>query len=87
MGLSPLRVYFDACITIYLVEEHPTFAPLIQARLANQTNIAQVLIQVSELTEMECMVMPLRNRNQSLLDKYRQWFEKVEEDNGDYYQC
>jgi predicted nucleic acid-binding protein len=78
MGLNPLRVYFDACIVIYLIEEHPTFAPLIETRLANQTKSAEALIQVSELTEMECLVMPLRKQNQPLLDKYRQWFEKVE---------
>jgi predicted nucleic acid-binding protein len=78
MGLNPLRVYFDSCIAICLVEEHPTFAPMVETRLANQANAASVVIQVSELTEMECLVMPLRQRNQPLLDKYRQWFEKVE---------
>jgi len=42
MGLNPLRVYFDACIFIYLVEEHQTFAPMIETRLANQTQRAEV---------------------------------------------
>jgi len=78
MGMNVLPVYFDSCLVIYLVEEHPTFAPLVETRLASQTQAANVVIQVSALTEMECLVMPLRNRNQPLLDKFRQWFEKVE---------
>jgi hypothetical protein len=72
MGINPLRVYFDSCVVIYLVEEHPTFEPMIETRLANQAKVADVVIQVSDLTEMECLVMPLRERNQPLLDKYRQ---------------
>ncbi len=75
MGVNPLRVYFDACVAIYLIEEHPTFGPLIEARLAQTP---EAVIQVSELTEMECLVMPLRKRNQPLLDKFRRWFDKVE---------
>ena len=31
MGLKPFRVSFDACIAIYLVEDHPAFAPTIEA--------------------------------------------------------
>lgn len=60
MGVNPLPVYFDACVAIYLVEEHPTFAPLIETRLAQQAQTAELVIQVSALTEMECLVMPLR---------------------------
>jgi predicted nucleic acid-binding protein len=78
MGVNPTHVYFDSCVVIYLVEEHPVFAPKIETRLANQANIADIVIQVSQLTEMECLVMPLRKHNQSLLDKYRLWFDKVE---------
>jgi hypothetical protein len=73
MGLSRLQLYFDSCIAIYLVEEHPVFAPLIEKRLARQTDSAATLIRVSGLTEMECLVMPLRHGNQPLLNKFRQW--------------
>jgi predicted nucleic acid-binding protein len=78
MGLNPLRVYFDACIAIYLVEDHPTFAPMIETRLVEKTQTAKVIIRASELTEMECLVMPLRNKNHPLLNKFRLWFDKVE---------
>ena len=78
MGLRALRIYLDACIAIYLVEGHPTFAPLVETRLAECAKTAEVFIQISELTEMECLVMPLRKKNQPLLDKFRLWFGKVE---------
>ncbi len=78
MGLNRLRVYFDSCVAIYLVEQNQTFEPLIENRLAKQAQTAEVVIQVSALTEMECLVLPLRKKNQLLLDKFRLWFDKVE---------
>lgn len=78
MGVNLLRIYFDACIAIYLVEEHPTFAPKIETHLANQVGVADVLIHISDLTEMECLVMPLRKQNQVLTNKFEQWFDTVE---------
>lgn len=78
MGLNLLRVCLDSCIVIYLVEEHPTFAKIIEDQLAAQANVENVVIQVSELAEMECLVMPLRTRNQPLLDKYVKWFANTE---------
>lgn len=80
MGLDAVQVYFDSCIVIYLVEEHPTFAPLVQVRLEGQIDDddTDAVVLVSELTEMECLVKPLRDRNQALLDKYREWFDTAE---------
>jgi hypothetical protein len=51
MGLNPQRVYFDSCVVIYSVEEHPTVAPLVEARLASQVSVANVIIQVSDLRD------------------------------------
>jgi uncharacterized protein len=73
MGLNSLRVYFDSCVLIYLIEEHPIFAPFVETLLAKQPDI---IFQVSGLTEMECLVIPLRNNNQFLIEKYHQWFER-----------
>lgn len=60
MGLAPASIYLDSCIVIYLVEENPTFAPVVESRLANYSN---AVIYVSALTEMECFVMLLRKNN------------------------
>ena len=78
MGLNQLHVYFDACIAIYLVEQNQTFAPLIRTRLTQRAQTHEVIIQISSLTEMECLVMPLRKQNQPLLDKFHRWFEEVD---------
>ncbi len=74
MGLNSLRVYLDSCVVIYLVEEHPIFAPAVETLLAKHPDI---IFQISGLTEMECLVMPFRNRSQLLLEKYRKWFERA----------
>lgn len=75
MGLSQSLVYLDSCVIIYLVEEHPLYAPLIEARLQNSTGAA---VGFSALSEMECLVLPLRNQNQPLLDKFRDWFARAD---------
>jgi uncharacterized protein len=74
MGLSPLRGYLDSCVVIYLVEEHTTLAPIVETLLAAQPDI---ILYVSSLTAIECLVMPLRNQNQLLIEKFRNWFVQV----------
>jgi uncharacterized protein len=75
MGVNQPRVYLDSCIIIYLVEEHPTYAPQLENRLLNAGSLG---LAFSALSEMECLVMPLRNRNQALIDKFRGWFQQAE---------
>lgn len=72
MGLKSPRIYFDSCVAIYLIEEHPIFAPQIENRLAV---VPDVRICSSYLTEMESLVMPLRNKNRILIKKFEDWFE------------
>ena len=74
MGLKPLDVYLDSCGVIYLVEEHPIFAPVMEALLAKTP---ETVLHISGLTEMECLVLPLRMQNQPLIEKFRNWFETV----------
>ena len=71
MGLT---VYLDSCIVIYVVEENLTFLPAIE-QLAN--SIPDLSFAVSPLTELECLVLPLRTKNQPLLDKFGLWFQGV----------
>ncbi len=73
-----MRVYLDSCIVIYLVEEHLDYAPRLDTILADLSKDTEIFLQVSDLTELECLVLPLRQKNQSVLDKYRAWFESVE---------
>jgi predicted nucleic acid-binding protein len=73
MGLNASRVYLDACIVIYLVEEHPVFGkPSFDALLANVGN----QFCISPLVELECLVLPLRNENDGLIARYESFFRK-----------
>ena len=74
MGVNQVQAYLDSCIIIYLVEEHPLYAPKLEIRLANHPDAT---LCFSALSEMECLVMPLRNHNQILTDKFRDWFKQA----------
>jgi uncharacterized protein len=75
MGLKTIYVYLDSCLVIYLIEEHPGFAPLLEKNIANAPNLIFV---VSGLTEMECLVMPFRQNNQPLINKFQDWFKQTQ---------
>lgn len=62
-------IYLDACIVIYLVEEHPVFGSRLEARL-NDSDV----YCISPLVEMECMVLPIKQHRQELIAKFRQFF-------------
>ena len=75
MGVNQPRVYLDSCVIIYLVEEHPVYAPLIESHLQNAAGVS---LCFSALSELECLVMPLRTQNQTLIDKFRDWFARAD---------
>jgi len=62
------RIFLDSCILIYLVERHPLFAPVIEARLAALKN-AELLM--SPLVRLEVLVKPMRTADVSLLQRYQ----------------
>ena len=75
MGLAASSIYLDSCLAIYLVEENPTFAPRLESALAANPSAS---FCISPLTEMECLVMPLRQQNELLITKFKNWFKTVE---------
>lgn len=52
-------LYLDTNIAIYAVEHNPIFGPKVQTRLAI-ARAAGDSIMISDLTRMECLVLPLR---------------------------
>ena len=64
------KIYLDSCIAIYLVEEHPSHAAAIENMLAACDGI----VCYSPLTELECLVLPLRLKRNDLLDKFGRFF-------------
>jgi predicted nucleic acid-binding protein len=79
MGIAELirgkRVYFDTMIFIYLIEGSDEF----KNQLTEITNIlldGDTEIVTSELTLCETLVVPFRNNDIKMIDKYRQFIEK-----------
>ena len=75
MGLAELSIYLDSCLAIYLVEENASFAAKLENALAANWDAK---FCISPLTEMECLVMPLRWQNELLIAKFENWFRTVE---------
>jgi len=64
------KIYLDSCIAIYLVEEHPAYASSIE----NMLSTCDGIVCYSPLTELECLVLPLRLKRGDLLDKFSRFF-------------
>ena len=64
------KIYLDSCIAIYLVEEHPAYAAAIEDKLAKSDGT----VCYSPLTELECLVLPLRLKRNDLIDKFSRFF-------------
>ncbi|MBK8466384.1 MAG: type II toxin-antitoxin system VapC family toxin [Chloracidobacterium sp.] len=75
MGLAESSIFLDSCLAIYLVEENIAFATKLESALATR---ADSRICISPLTQLECLVVPLREHNQALIDKFENWFRMVD---------
>ena len=64
------KVYLDSCIAIYLVEEHAVYSTVIEGALARLNGV----VCHSPLTELECLVMPLRLKRDDLVEKFNRFF-------------
>ena len=65
-------VYLDSCLVIYFIEEHPRFGSAISQAIEANANMR---FCISPLVELECLVMPLRQCNQALIDRYEMFFQ------------
>ncbi len=74
MGLGKTIIYLDACLVIYLVEKHEVFCARVERRVADA---ADSTFAISDLTRMECLVLPFRNADKALVDRYRNWFNEA----------
>ena len=68
--MTDTPIYLDSCVVIYLVEQHPTFAP----QIAQAMSASNALYGISPLVRMECLVKPLRDRDADLVARFRQSF-------------
>jgi predicted nucleic acid-binding protein len=62
-------VYVDTAIVIYSIEKFPDYFPLLEP-MWKQLQTSQIQVITSELTLLETLVMPLRNANTALVNRY-----------------
>jgi predicted nucleic acid-binding protein len=71
---SIMKLFLDACSIIYLLESHQQQGQetrlLITQALQNKTQLI-----VSRLSLLECRVLPLKEKNTSLLESYNRFFQ------------
>ena len=66
-------VYLDACIVIYLVEQKNDYWRSLQQHFETYVNQGHQFV-VSELTRMECLTQPLRQKNALLHEAFERFF-------------
>ena len=73
MGLNLSRVYLDTCLVIYFVESHVRFDPVITEAIQKATDS---LFFISPLVELEALIVPLRENNLLLVQRYEMFFNQ-----------
>ncbi len=71
-----MTLFLDACIVIYWLEAPDPFHGRLMQRLRSlRAQAPDTTLAVSRLSWLECMVQPLRENDQTLLDDYRSFFD------------
>jgi predicted nucleic acid-binding protein len=68
-------IYLDACLLIYLVEEHARWGDAVAHAMARQATI--IRFAISPLVKCECLVGPLRRGDPVLQQAYLALFERL----------
>jgi predicted nucleic acid-binding protein len=70
-----VRLFLDACVIIYLIEGLAPFAAKVAAQLsALRQADPRAMVFVSDLSRLECRVLPARRSNTALLARYDDFF-------------
>ncbi len=64
-------IYLDSCVVIYWVESHSVFASRIEQRVLQ---VAHAEFAISPLVIAEVLVMPFRQNNVALIQRYEAFF-------------
>ena len=65
-----MRIYLDSAPVIYVVERHTPYAEYLDMRLS----ILGDTLVASELTRLECLILPLREGNRRVLQDFDDYF-------------
>ena len=65
-----MRVFLDAALVIYLVEQNPVFGPRVEAWLiANPCDLVS-----TELVRMESLILPVRSNDSARVTEFEDFF-------------
>lgn len=67
-------IYLDSCILIYALEDRSARGDAVRAALSQTGS----LVGASDLALHECLVVPLREKNVELRDRYLAMFDRLE---------
>lgn len=74
-----MKIFLDACVIIYWVEAAEPFYSTLIAKLKDiDRKYPDHEITVSRLSFLECLTLPLRNKDHKILELYRTFFELPE---------
>ena len=65
-----MRIYLDSAPVIYVVERHAPYDEYLDARLS----ITSDVLIASELTRLECRILPIREDNHRVLQDFDDYF-------------
>ena len=72
-----MRVFFDACVIIYLIESSEPFYSRVRKTLQSLAETyPEMSIAISRLSVFECLVHPLKQQDDAVVEQYRQLFSK-----------
>ncbi len=67
-------IFIDSCILIYLLEATPDKRRIVAGHFRQHATNS---FCTSMLTRLECLVVPTRQNNSKLIDRYQQLFSKM----------
>ena len=70
------KIYWDSCIVIYRIQQVSPWAEAIAGKFAPQ--MGDTRLCVTDLTRLECRVMPTRESNPALLQQFDKFFAQPE---------
>lgn len=66
-----MKLYLDSVVVIYLVEQHPSLGPMATAAV---TRLVPTSLVGTELTRMECLILPRRRHDQAREADFNRFF-------------
>ncbi len=72
-----MNIFLDACTVIYLIEAGEPFHSIVKKILSEIAQIyPEAAVAISRLSVLECLVLPTRNQEFEVVERYRTFFSR-----------